>query len=414
MANLKSVKALTPEQLEAQAERFIPGLIESNGKVVGNPHNISLMIRHKWEPGTLGYDEFANKVMLLKELPFDTPVKGIARQWTDQDDAQVAMWVARVHGIPSVPIEAVYHAVESEALHNSYHPVKEYLEKLQWDGTPRIDQWLQTYLGVEDSPYAQAVGSKWLISAVSRVTVPGCQADTMLVLEGEQGVGKSTVVRALIGTDWFSDDLADFKSKDSAMQLQGVWGLELAELDQLARAEVTNVKAFLTRQVDHYRPPYGRRVVDVKRSCVFVGTCNNYEWAKDETGNRRFWPVRCTYISVDAVSRDRDQLWAEALVRYRSGEQWFLTGEILEGAREEQAKRLPTESWQEKVDTFIAGKPVVSVDEILDQALFVPVERWNQTTKNKVAICLKRAGWVCKITRIPTLPQVVRRYFPPA
>ena len=167
------------------------------------------------------------------------------------------------------------------------------------------------FLGVPDSPFVRAVGAKWMISAVARIFKPGCKADCALILEGLQGLGKSTAAR-VIADPWFSDEIAEFGSKDAAMQLSGVWVIELAELDSMNRAGVDVVKSFISRSNDRFRPPYGRRVTEVRRQCVFVGTVNGNDYLKDETGGRRFWPVQCESIDIDALRRNRTQLWAEA------------------------------------------------------------------------------------------------------
>jgi predicted P-loop ATPase len=157
----------------------------------------------------------------------------------------------------------------------------------------RLDSWALTYLGADDTPLNRAFGALWAISAIARIMQPGAKADHMLILEGPQGARKSTALKVLAGADWFTDELAEIGSKDAAQQMRGVWIIEIAELDAIGRAEVSRIKAFLSRTVDRYRPPYGRYVIDVPRQCVFAGSVNPDTYLRDETGNRRFWPVRC-------------------------------------------------------------------------------------------------------------------------
>jgi predicted P-loop ATPase len=225
-----------------------------------------------------------------------------------------------------------------------YHPVREYLKALKWDGTPRLQIWLAEYLGAEADPvYLAAVGRKFLISAVARVIQPGCQVDHMLVLEGPQDLGKSRTARALARyPEWFTDDMPDIHDKDAALQLSGRWIVELAELAALRRSELEGMKAFITRPVDVFRPPYARRTVGVPRQSVFVGTTNEAHYLRDPTGNRRFWPVPCSLIDIDALECDRDQLWAEALHALHAGEAWHLTREETALANAERAKEIST------------------------------------------------------------------------
>ena len=164
---------------------------------------------------------------------------------------------------------------------------------------PRLEEWVITYLGAEDTPLNRAVGSRWMISGVARILQPGAKVDHMLILEGPQGAKKSSALKTLAGAEWFTDELAEIGSKDAAQQMRGIWVIEIAELDAISRAEVSRIKAFLSRTTDRYRPPYERYVVEMPRQCVFAGSVNPDTYLRDETGNRRFWPVRCgTSISM--------------------------------------------------------------------------------------------------------------------
>ena len=209
--------------------------------------------------------------------------------------------------------------IQTVARENPFHPVRDYLNALNWDGTPRLDIWLPTYLGVEDSQYVRAIGSRFLISAVARVFNPGCQVDHMLILEGPQGILKSSALQVLAGS-WFTDRISRLGGKDSSMEVAGVWLIEMSELDALTKATNSAIKSFVTRRHDRFRPPYGKHVVDQPRQCVFTGSINpTGGYLKDPTGARRFWPVTCGVIDLEALVRDRDQLWAEAVVRFQGG-----------------------------------------------------------------------------------------------
>jgi len=273
------------------------------------------------------------------------------------------------------------------------------------------------YCGVESSDanpnrYAMAVGEKFLIAAVKRIMDPGAKCDSVLVLEGKQGIGKSTVPRILAGDEWFSDQLADMGSKDASLQLRGLWIVELSKLDVLNRAEMARAKAFLSRQTERFRVPYGRRIIQVPRQCVFVGTTNADSWLKDETGGRRFWPVRCRQIDLEALRRDRGQLWAEALHYCRLGATWWLDdAEVIKAAIEEQQKRYQADVWQEQIAKWLEtpterrdenGHPVaayssnresVTVSDILSHCIGKRLEMWTQSDKNRISGCLTALGW---------------------
>jgi predicted P-loop ATPase len=247
---------------------------------------------------------------VLKPAPWGVVPKG---EWTDHEDRLAAEWLQR-QGI-LVSVDVAGQAVQTAARDHPFHPVRTYLNGLQWDGVERVDRWLSTYLGADDTEYSRAVGSRWLISAVARIFRPGAKADCCLILEGPQGIRKSTALRTIAG-EYFTDELADLGSKDAAMQTRGVWIIELSELDNLSHAEVARIKAFMSRTTDRFRPPYGMRLVESPRQCVFAGTVNHGTYLRDETGGRRFWPVVCGCIDIDTLARDRDQLWAETKIRF--------------------------------------------------------------------------------------------------
>jgi predicted P-loop ATPase len=279
--------------------------------------------------------------------------------------------------------------IQTVARENPVHPVRDYLNGLKWDRTTRLDAWLTTYLGVEDSHYVQAIGSRFLISAVARVFRPGCQVDHMLILEGPQGILKSSALQALASL-WFTDRTSRLGSKDSSMEVAGVWLIEMSELDALTKATNSAIKSFITHRHDRFRPPYGKHVVDRPRQCVFTGSINVMSgYLKDPTGARRFWPVACGVIDLKALARDRDQLWAEAVVRFRDGAVWWLETPELEAlATAEQAARFEVDAWAETVSDWLLGRDDVSVGEVLVGALGVPQEGWSQTAQNRVAAIL--------------------------
>jgi putative DNA primase/helicase len=311
--------------------------------------------------------------------------------WSDRFDALTACWLQE-HRIEVGDVIAG-RAVATVALDAVFHPVLDYLSRCKWDGRARIDTWTTTYLGAPDNHYTRAIGARWLIAAIARVGQPGCKADCALILEGPQGIQKSTALR-ILAAPWFTDDIADLGTKDAALQLAGVWVIELAELDSISRGDVSRIKTFMSRTTDRFRPPYGHHVIEQPRQCVFAGTANHNEYLRDDTGGRRFWPLTCSVILVDQLAADRDQLWAEAMHRYRNGEKWWLDSrQITRDAEDEQAARYQSDAWMTIITEFCAGVETVSIDEILKGALFLPIDKWGQREQNRVASCLRAAGW---------------------
>lgn len=348
----------------------------------------------------LSYDEFAVRTMALGGSPWNPQ----SREWSEVDDIRLAEWLQH-HGC-HVSKTTAAEAVAAVSRDRSFHPVREYLTKLVWDKRERINTWLHTYIGAEDSKYSLAVGSRWLISAVARVMEPGCQVDHCLILQGPQGRRKSTALRVLAG-DWFTDQVGDLNNKDSAQQIHGVWIVEFAELEQLLglRAETAIVKAFITRRVDRFRPPYDRRPADFPRQCIFAGTVNLDTFYRDETGARRFWAVSCGAIDIPGLERDRDQLWAEARARYERREPWHLdTVELVELAAVEQDQRYEGDPWDSIIWEWVEGarsaftesRPEkafsVTNAELLSRALKKPEAAWQQADKYRIGRVMRRHG----------------------
>ncbi len=349
------------------------------------------------------HDEFAVRTMALQGTPWD----GQAREWSEVDDIRLAEYLQ--HKGCRVGKTAAAEAVAAVAQRAKYHPVREYLLKLKWDRTERIETWMYRYLGVPDTRYTRAVGSRWLISAVARVMQPGCQADHCLILVGPQGRRKSTALRVLAGDEWFTDRVGDLAEKDSLQNIHGKWIVEFAELQDVVgkRAEEGAVKSFITCRVDRFRPPYERRPQDFPRQCVFAGSVNLDEFLRDETGGRRFWPVSCGEIDIGALQRDRDQLWAEARLRYEAQAPWYLDDpELVKLAAEEQEGRYELDPWDDIVWSWVvAGRgrfcegginPLemyrVTNGEILSGALKKPEVSWTQADARKVGRILRRHG----------------------
>ncbi|WP_321476887.1 virulence-associated E family protein [uncultured Paludibaculum sp.] len=385
----------TPEAKSAKRKGWTKFLkLGRDGRAKPIFFNAELALRESPDfQGVLAYDEFRMRVVAKRSPPWGD---SLGPRWTDDHDRQALRWL-QSRGIDVGEAIAVS-AVQSVAVHHKFHPLREYLESLVWDERPRLQDWLFMYLGVEHSPYSAAVAERWLVSAVARVFRPGCKSDCCPILEGPQGLGKSTAL-SILGGEFYTDELDDMGSKDSSLQLLGAWIIELAELSSYSRSGVDRVKAFMSRTTDRFRPPYGRRVIEAPRQCVFGGTVNSDTYLRDETGGRRFWPVVCTKAHLEELRRDRDQLWAEAVVRYRAGSAWWLdTPELRYLAGEEQRARYEGDAWEELIMPWISGRLLkeVSIGQILqdEDCLNKPSGQWTQSDKIRIAKILKSNGWV--------------------
>lgn len=352
------------------------------------------------------HDVWADKIA-LNLLSKRTIVRGCpwdpsTRPWTDADDVLLMDWLARHEGLFLHSPKIVAQSVDAIARDNGFHPVVEYLNGLEWDGEERLPTWLENYLGcvpndIQSARYLAEVGRCTLISAVARAYKPGCKVDTCLILEGGQGRFKSTAVKTLAG-DWYTDDLRDITSKDASLQIQ-TWIVELGELDSLSRAESSHIKAFISRQVDRFRPPYGSRIEEFPRPGVFIGTVNPSEYLKDDTGARRFWPVETGHIHIDWLREERDQLWAEARARYMMGEPWWFDATTrAELAAPVEASRRVTDPWEDDVLNFVKahvmnGARYVTLRDIEVVALDIKNAQRDQRIDNRVSSILRAHGW---------------------
>jgi putative DNA primase/helicase len=353
----------------------------------------------------LAYNQFT--CALEKNTP--PPFGAEAGDWTDADDIETRLWLSQRYDMRATDkdVAAGVSAVGNRAKH---HPVREYLDSLQWDGVGRINSWLVNYLGavvpddggdLRSIEYYAKAGSWWLISAVARIYRPGCQADHVLLLEGRQGAGKSTALRMLFG-EWFSDTPIRIGDKDSYGALRGVWGYELAELDSFNRAESSASKAFFSTTQDKYRPPYGKRDILAPRQNVFAGTTNHDQYLRDSTGNRRYWPVRCGEMRLrgeESLEVDADQLWAEAVVKFREGELWYPTSQedvLLFG--EQQAEREHGDVYESLIESKTGGITEVTMVEIFVNILEIEPAKMTRAEQIRVGEALKRLGWTKKRT----------------
>lgn len=376
-------------------------LAVSGSGYLGDERNIMLALRRAPElKGLLRYNEFALHVELTGSPPWREAKDGEA--WTETDDTQLTAWL-QAQGLKVRGTRAIADSVAVVARDLRCHPVRDYLNGLKWDGVPRVKMWARTYLHAEGSDeYLAAIGPKFLISAVARVMQPGCQADHVLVLEGRQHLGKTKTARALaVRSEWFAGSLPDIHSKDAPLQLVSRWIIEISELKAIRTSQVEAVKAFITENIDTFRPPYGRRTAQFPRQCVFIGTTNESEYLRDRTGNRRYWPLRCRKIELTRLEQDVPQIWAEAVQLYRSGALWYLTGEEVRLAAEQQSERVHVSELEADVAEYLGRqgeRDDISVRDVLVFGLHIDPDKAGYTeTARKlgpaVAEAMEHAGW---------------------
>lgn len=307
-----------------------------SGKLLCNIANIILILEN--DPALAGHivhDLFTGMDSAKGGLPWNKN----ANQWTDTDDANLRVWLEKHYDITGK--EKIADALTAVLTRHSYHPIRDYLNGLTWDGVPRLDRIIIDYMGAEDSELNRAMSRKHFVAAVARVFNPGCKYDYCLIMSGAEGIGKSTLLRVM-GGRWFNDSITTLEGKEGMEQLRRAWVVELGELSSIKRSDVEQVKAHLSKQVDIYRAAYARRVLEHPRQCVFCGTTNEALFLKGDTGNRRFWviPVVAELRKYrdwsEAIRRDRDQLWAEAVHYYKQGEPLYLSEELEAQAKQRQ------------------------------------------------------------------------------
>lgn len=396
--NSKAQSTPTPANAEEEKKpTWVDYLFTKRGDLQACLSNVVDIIENdeRWK-GVLAFDEFAQRVIKLKKPPFWNGV-GDTGEWDAQDDARLAMWITKIWRFsPSAALVA--EAVEVAARNHLVNPPKDWLEGLKWDGQKRLLNWMHQYMGVVDNDYTQRVGCWFFMGMVKRVFEPGCKFDYCLVLEGPQGRKKSTAL-AVIGGDWYGDTDLDLSNKDSMSALRGKMLYEFSEMGSVAKAEATKQKSFLSRQIDEYRPVYGRREIRVPRQLVFAGTTNEWEWNKDPTGGRRFWPIEITaQIDVDGLREVRDQLFAEAVERVRAGQRYWPTPDEQERLFDkEQLKRTITESYIDGIEWWVENRakefePEFTLYMVATDCLKMDASKISRDIQTRIGNALRQLG----------------------
>lgn len=360
-----------------------------NGAIMPTLNNVyQILLNDPDWADVIAYEEFSGHVVKLKEPPYEN---GKAGEWEDMDDLRTTLWLQQRYGFHPQKL-VVMEAVLLAADQRSEHVVRTYLNSLKWDGIDRLSHWLIDMLGVEDKDFVRRVSRKWMIGAVARIYKPGAKLDNVLILEGTQGRGKSTALKVL-GGDWFTDAPLRFGDKDSYVIMRGMWIIELAELDSFNKAESEAAKQFFGQYQDRYRNFYGKRASNVPRQQVFGGTTNKNVYLKDETGNRRYWPVYCTEINLDGLRAIRDQLWAEAVVAFHDNEPWWETPDDVDLFKAEVEERFVNDAYTDLIAKDLAGRNSINMEQILGDILKLDVSKWTMPEQQRCGRSMSKLGW---------------------
>lgn len=379
----KRVKVLLTKERRGQANEDFAGMVttedstpdkwmgdldlDRKGAIKSTASNIIAILENDQKlKGHVWQNLFNGFIYVTRGLPWN----GEATQWGNTDDANLRIYLEQHYGVTGK--DKIKDAMVAVVTRHRVHPIRDYLNHLKWDGVPRLDHLIIDYVGAEDNELNRVMTRKHFTAAVARVMNPGCKYDYCLIIAGAEGIGKSTLFNVM-GGDWFSDSLVTMEGTKGMEQARNGWVIELPELGSIKRSDVEQVKAYISRQIDSYRPAYGSVNEAHPRQCIFCGTTNETYFLKGETGNRRFWVIK---VDPDlrkngnprqAIEADRDQLWAEAMQRYREGEKLYLSEEL-----EAEARRRQTE-FNDNADDPLKG----AIQAFLDMKLPPDWNTWD-------------------------------------
>jgi putative DNA primase/helicase len=382
----------------------------AKGEIKACEGNIVIALEnHPAWKGILAHNDRTQQTMFMRQPPIEACVGPFPRAITDADGVQIAKWFTietRITMSGKQCLPAAFSVGRSVI----YDPFREWLESLPpWDGISRAETWLITCAGAIDCQYTREVSLRWLLQAVWRTYAPGCQADYTLILQGPQGIKKSTLLAALLpDPSYFVDHLPHVGTKDATIALQGPVIIEIAELSAFKRSESEGMKAFLTTKYDSVRLPYDKLNTVLPRRCVIAGTTNDDAYLRDATGNRRYWPVSVTSCDPACLTANREQLWAELVARFKAGDRCYLDQPTEALAVLEQDGRYEGDLWEQKIDTWLnkeipKGAPAInhphpagiSLTQICEHALQIDdTSKWNRAAEMRVVAILKQRKYV--------------------
>jgi predicted P-loop ATPase len=351
---------------------------------------IIMTMDDNWK-GALGFDEFREKMIWRKDPPDGMFRPKLGSEFADDDLLYCQNWLAKWQG-PSFSTENLFVAAKAVARQNRYNSLTSHLSGLEWDEVPRLRNWLSTYAQAKDTPVVSQMGRWWLLSAIARAFEPGCQADHVLVLEGEKGDGKTSISR-IVGGDFFCEGLPTINHQYIGIMMAGKWIIEIGELGSFTKVSWQKVKQFITQKTDLYKEPYAKVATDRPRNGVFIGTTNPGEYI-EEHDERRFWPVTVGKVDLVAFERDRDQVLAEAVACYKAGEKWYPLAKSTDLAEEQEDRRV-RDVWEDRVLTYLVGRVkdgTVTTSEILS---FIGVDpaMQNRGHEMRTGKIMRGLGW---------------------
>ena len=369
-----------------KADLIVKNKSDGTQSIPCRAHNLILTLRNDLEfKGRIRLNELSNQLCID------------GRESSDADITLIKAAFEKRHISDRVSTTDVLDALGVVAAENAFHPVREYLSSLTWDGKIRVVNLFSEYYGAEDTDYNAAVSNSFLVSSVARIMSPGCQVDTAVILEGGQGNRKSSSLSTLFSPSWHSEITASVTDKDFYQNLRGKWCMEFGELSAFKKSDAAHIKQIITARYDNYRASYARFNKDNPRHCIFTGSTNEQTYLTDPTGGRRFLPVVCKRIDIEAIQRDRDQLWAEALARYKSGATWW----DIPDAQREQDKRFQEDSWENNILYWLDDIQVkhmletktLTTSVILSNALGIDIARHDKSAQTRVGAIMTRLGF---------------------
>ena len=408
-------KVVLPNMVGEDPKKWMEELEHSkNGALKITLKNAVRLLKHELGiKGLFIYNEFSERLEVKGHVPWQNDRINRYNSIDDREIECIRLHLAETHFV-EFSTATTWKAVDLVAAGNAYHPIRDMLEKYKWDGIPRVDTWLQKYCGAADTKLNIQMGRKVLCAMIGRVYNPGCKFDYVLVLEGVQGIGKSTTCE-ILGGEWYGDAPISPTDKDSIPYIHSKWVVELSEMVTPRKAETDRLKNFLSRREDDVRLPYARVRQRFPRQCIFIGTINpdDVGYLTDTTGNRRFWPVYCNEFDLEGLKRDREQLLAEAVILYKAGESLTLPHELIKENEDETLKRLADDPWQGVIADWAEANP--DITEVTSQHIYRNVLNGNVHNMHtghlrRIATALKNLGWIrrqcttgikyCKIVKV--------------
>ena len=402
-----AVSVTTSEDPAEPVSQTVQAIVEDCGLLAGRDGrpicNLNNIIRvfDGYPPlqGIVWSDTFHKRI-------FTTWKTGEKREWRDVDTLDLTNFLQENLGMTKLSDDVVFKSICLYADQHRRNEPKDWMESLVWDKTSRISSFFSDCMGARDSAYTKAAATNFWIGMVARIYRPGCQLDNMVILEGSQGIGKTKALRTICG-DWYATATESIQNKDFFMALSGKMIVEIAELDAFGKADITRIKQVISTPVDRYRSSYARTSEDNPRMSIFVGTTNEDCYLKDNTGARRFWPVRCGNLDLERISRDREQMFAEAVTRFKAGETWYEMP--VRETKDEQETRRQSDEWENMLNEYLLGRDEVTMTEI---GSFLELGRGNlsMAEQHRIGKCLKVCGWERRSQRFGDL--VVKKWLP--